>query len=140
MKNRHFGGGGSGILAGKARKCGKFWVFACDPNPGKQSIWRQCPPSARKQSTKRLPNRPGFTHVQLQNLVAGGKKVAILLWNSTENGRFVQSFRFVPGRGPVCPRGLETAEPRSRNRGPIAQDFPRVVTLCLCPAELSEHW
>ena len=51
------------ILAGKARKCDRFWVFARVPNPGKQSIWRQCPPSARKQSTKKLPNRPGFTHV-----------------------------------------------------------------------------
>ena len=39
-------------------------MFACVPNPGKQSIWRQCAPSARKQSTKKLPNRPGFTHVQ----------------------------------------------------------------------------
>ena len=44
--------------------CCRFWVFACVPNPGKQSIWRQCPPSARKQSTKKLPNRPGFAHVQ----------------------------------------------------------------------------
>ena len=42
----------------------KFWVFACVPNTGRQSIWRQCPPSARKQSTKKLPNRPAFTHVQ----------------------------------------------------------------------------
>ena len=64
MKNGHFRGHCSWILAGKARKCGRFWVFACVPNPGKQSIWRQCPPSARKQSTKKLPNRPGFTHVQ----------------------------------------------------------------------------
>ena len=64
IKNRHFGGECSWILVGKARKCGRFWVFACVPNPGKQSIWRQCPPSARKQSTKKLPNRPGFTHVQ----------------------------------------------------------------------------
>ena len=40
MKNRHIGGQCSCILAGKARKCGKFWVFACVPNPGKQSIWR----------------------------------------------------------------------------------------------------
>ena len=38
-------------------------MFACVPNPGKQSIRRQCPPSARKQSTKKLPNRPGFAHV-----------------------------------------------------------------------------
>ena len=65
MKNRHFGGECSWILAGKARKCGRFWVFACVPNPGKQSIWRQCPPSGRKQSTKKLPNRPGFAHVHL---------------------------------------------------------------------------
>ena len=64
MKNRHFGGECSWILAGKARKCGRFWVLECVPNPGKQSIWRQCPPSARKQSTKKLPNRPGFTHAQ----------------------------------------------------------------------------
>ena len=63
MKNRHFGGECSRILAGKARNCGGFWVFACVQNPGKQRIWRQCPPSARKQSTKKLPNRPGFTHV-----------------------------------------------------------------------------
>ena len=42
MKNRHFGEECSWILAGKARKCGRFWVFACVPNPGKQSIWRQC--------------------------------------------------------------------------------------------------
>ena len=63
MKNRHFGGECSWILAGKARKCGRFWVFARAPNPGKQSIWRQCPPCARKESTKKLPNRPGFTHV-----------------------------------------------------------------------------
>ena len=66
MKNRHFGGECPWILAGKARKCGRFWVFACVPNPGKQSIWRQHPPSARKQSTKKLPNRPSFTHVQLE--------------------------------------------------------------------------
>ena len=64
MKNRHFGGECSWILARKARKCGRLWVFACVPNPGKQSIWKQCPPSARKQSTKKLPNYPGFTHVQ----------------------------------------------------------------------------
>ena len=64
MKNRHFGGHCSWILAGQARKCGRFWVFARVPNPGKQSIWRQRPPSARKQSTKKLPNRPAFTHVQ----------------------------------------------------------------------------
>ena len=56
MKNRHFG-------SWRARKRGKFWVFACVPNPGKQSIWWQCPPSARKQSTNKLQNRPGFTHV-----------------------------------------------------------------------------
>ena len=58
MKHRHF----SWILAGKARKCGRFWVFVCvcvsQTKPGKQSIWRQCPPSARKQSTKRMPNGP----------------------------------------------------------------------------------
>ena len=60
MKNRHFGGHCSWIIAGKVRKCGRFWVFACVPNPGKRSIWRQCPPSARKQSTKKLPNRPRF--------------------------------------------------------------------------------
>ena len=64
MKNRHFGGECSWVLVGKARKCGKFWVFTYVPNPGKQSIWRQCPPSARKESTKKLPNRPVFTHVQ----------------------------------------------------------------------------
>ena len=39
-------------------------MFACVPNPGKQSIWRQRPPSARKQSTKIMPHRPVFTHVQ----------------------------------------------------------------------------
>ena len=55
----------SRIPAGKARKCGRLWVFACVPNPGEQSIWRQCPPSARKQSTKERPNRPVFTHVQM---------------------------------------------------------------------------
>ena len=48
MKNRHFWGENSWILAGKARKCGRFWMFAGVPNPGKQSIWRQRPPSARK--------------------------------------------------------------------------------------------
>ena len=52
MTSSHFGGVSSRALAGKARECGRFWVFACVPNPGKQSIWRQCPPSARKQSTK----------------------------------------------------------------------------------------
>ena len=33
-------------------------------------------------------------------------KMAILLWNSTEKGRFVpeNGSHFVPGRGPVCPR------------------------------------
>ena len=61
MKNRHFGGECSWMRAGEARKCVKFWVFACVPNPGKQSIWRQCSPNAWKQSTKNLPNRPGFT-------------------------------------------------------------------------------
>ena len=34
--------------------------FVCVPNPSKQSIWRQCPPSARKQSTEKMPNRPFF--------------------------------------------------------------------------------
>ena len=63
-ENRHFGGECSRILAGKARKCGNLWVFACVPNPGKQNIWRQCPPSARKQSAHKLPNRPVFTHLQ----------------------------------------------------------------------------
>ena len=53
------------MLAGKARTCGKFWVFACVPNPGKQSIQRQSPPSARKQSTNKLLNRPVFAHVQV---------------------------------------------------------------------------
>ena len=67
-KNRHFGGVCSWMLAGKARKCGRFWVFACVPNPGKQSIWRQCASSTRKESTKKLPNRPGFTHVQTYTL------------------------------------------------------------------------
>ena len=28
------------------------------PNPGKQSIWRQCPPSVRKQSTKKNAKSP----------------------------------------------------------------------------------
>ena len=79
MKNRHFGGECSWVLAGKARKCGKFWVFACVPNPGKQSIWRQCPPSARKDSTKKLPNRPVFTHVQAYS-GALSKSFCILKW------------------------------------------------------------
>ena len=35
MKNRHFRGECSWILEGKARKRGKFWVFACVPNTGK---------------------------------------------------------------------------------------------------------
>ena len=60
MKNRHFGGECSWVLAGKARRCGKFWVFACVPNPGKQSIWRQCPPSARKESTKKTAKSSRF--------------------------------------------------------------------------------
>ena len=60
MKNRHFGGECSWILAVKARKCGRFWVFACVPNPGKQSIWRQCPPSARKRSTKKTAKSSRF--------------------------------------------------------------------------------
>ena len=60
MKNRHFGGECSWILAGKARKCGRFWVFGCVPSPGKQSIWRQCPPSARKQSTKKTAKLSRF--------------------------------------------------------------------------------
>ena len=75
IKNRHFGGECSWILAGKARKCGRFWVFACVPNPGKQSIWRQCPPNARKQSTKKLPNRPGSTHVQILPPLSGDDSV-----------------------------------------------------------------
>ena len=53
IENRHFGGECSCILAGKARKCDRFWMFARVPNPGKQSIWRQFPPSARQQSTKK---------------------------------------------------------------------------------------
>ena len=61
LKNTHFGRECSQILAGKARKYGRFWVFACVPNPGKQRIWRQCPPSAGKQSTKKLPDCPDFT-------------------------------------------------------------------------------
>ena len=60
MKNRHFEGECSWTLAGKARKCGRFWVFACVPNPGKQSIWRQCPPSARKQRTKKTAKSSRF--------------------------------------------------------------------------------
>ena len=46
MKNRQFGG--------------ECWVFACVPNPGKQSIWRQCPPSARKQSSKKTAKSSRF--------------------------------------------------------------------------------
>ena len=55
------------FLGGKARKCCRFWVFACVPKAGKQSTWIQRPPSARKQSTKTMPkkNGPVFTHVQL---------------------------------------------------------------------------
>ena len=60
LKDRHFGGECSQILAGKARKCGRFWVFACVSNPGKQSIWRQFPPSARKQSTKKTAKSSRF--------------------------------------------------------------------------------
>ena len=48
----------------ESTKCGRFWVFAYVSNPGKQSIWRQCPPSARKQNTKKMPIRPVFDHVQ----------------------------------------------------------------------------
>ena len=58
-------------------------MFACVPNPGKQSIWRQCPRSARKHSTKKLPNRPGFTHVQekpsCQDLFSSGFQ--LLFWS-----------------------------------------------------------
>ena len=61
MKKGNLGGQCSWIRAGKARKCGLFWVFACVPNPGKQSIWRQCPPSAGKQSTEKMRNRPVFS-------------------------------------------------------------------------------
>ena len=60
MKNTHFGRHCSWILGGKALKCGIFWVFACVPNPGKQSIWRQYPPSARKQSTKKTAKSSRF--------------------------------------------------------------------------------
>ena len=60
MKSRHFGGECSWTLAGKARKYGRFWVFACFPNPGKQSIWRQCPPSTGKQSTKKTAKSSRF--------------------------------------------------------------------------------
>ena len=49
-------------------------MFACVPNPGKQSICRQCFLSARKQSTKQMPNRPVFTHVQAIH----GVRIAIL--------------------------------------------------------------
>ena len=52
------------MLPDTGRESTKMSQIACVPNPGKQSIWRQCPPSARKQSTKKLPNRPGFTHLQ----------------------------------------------------------------------------
>ena len=79
MRNWHFGGESSQILAGKARKCGRFWVFACVPNPGKQSLWRQCPPSARKQSTDKMPHRPvlpmyrqAYTAIQLGGVLQGG--------------------------------------------------------------------
>ena len=54
-KNRHLGGESSRILAGKARKCGRFWVFACVPNPGKR-VSSKC----WKKSTKKMPNRPRF--------------------------------------------------------------------------------
>ena len=93
MKNRHFGGECSWILAGKERKCGRFWVFACVPNPGQQSIWRQCPPSARKQSTKKLPNRPGFTHVHPPTAVSAlefrGNRMGISEGAASCNSRFV---------------------------------------------------
>ena len=56
-ENRHFGGETSQILAGESTKVRQILGV---PNPGKQSIWRQCPSSARKRSTKQMPNRPVF--------------------------------------------------------------------------------
>ena len=43
-------------------------MFARVPNPGKQSIRRQRPPSARKQSTNKPPNFPGFAMYLPPNL------------------------------------------------------------------------
>ena len=100
MKNRHFGGECSWVLAGKARRCGKFWVFACVPNPGKLSIWRQCPPSARKESTKKLPNRSVFTHVLFFSK-KGGAVPAVL-------GSFLAFFGEAPH---VEPKEMEPRPP-----------------------------
>ena len=51
------------LLLNTSRASTKMWqilgVCLC-PKSGKQSIWRQRPPSARKQSTKKLPDRPGL--------------------------------------------------------------------------------
>ena len=68
MKNRHFGGERSWILAGKARKRGKFWVFACVSRilvnkVSGDSVLQMLGNKGRKK----LPNRPVFSHVQIPN-------------------------------------------------------------------------
>ena len=66
LKNRHFGGERSPDTSRESTKMRQILgVCVCPKPPGKQSIWRQRPPSARKQSTDKLPNCPGFTHVQI---------------------------------------------------------------------------
>ena len=77
MKNRHFGKQCSWRLAGKARKCGRFWAFACV-----SQILVNKTVSSKCQETKhekKLPNRPVFTHVHLEisPIDVGGK-----YWNS----------------------------------------------------------
>ena len=62
MKNRHFGGECSWILAGKARKCGRFWVFACVGKASGDSVLQVLGNKARKncQVVPVLPTYNGY--------------------------------------------------------------------------------
>ena len=70
MKNRHFGRECSCILAGKARKCGRFWVFARVPNPGKQSTWKTVSSKCQETKHEKTAKSSRFTHVHRPYLEA----------------------------------------------------------------------
>ena len=78
-------------------------MFACVPNPGKQSIWRQCPPSARQESTKKLPNHPVFTHVRTLSPCCGLKEAAVNQMGRERKGPPEIIQRRILGQYPAAP-------------------------------------
>ena len=122
-------------------------MFACVPNPGKQSIWRQCPRSATKQSTKKLPNRPGFTHVQPVTLKpvirifrifrvfvsAFSAFSAFSLAHQNRTIAIASDFRVDGAKSPEIPQqeGLWGSEIAARNRRSLATFHCTLKSQCI---------